>query len=53
MRRKLTFGVVALTALATAGIAGTYRKHEAVDIVYDAGGRRAVETGLLPKPYDG
>ena len=34
------------------GIAGTYRKHEAVDIVYDAGGRRQVETGLLPKPYD-
>jgi hypothetical protein len=34
------------------GIAGTYRKHEAVDVVYDAGGRREVETGLLPQPYD-
>lgn len=34
------------------GIAGTYRKHEAVDVVYDAGGRREVETGLLPRPYD-
>jgi hypothetical protein len=34
------------------GIAGTYRKHEVVDVVYDAGGRRAVETGLLPRPYD-
>jgi hypothetical protein len=26
------------------GIAGTYRKHETVDIVYDAGGRRTVAT---------
>jgi hypothetical protein len=34
------------------GIAGTYRKHETVDIVYEAGGRRHVETGLEPKPYD-
>ncbi len=34
------------------GIAGTYRKHEAVDVVYDAGGRREVETGLLPQAYD-
>jgi hypothetical protein len=34
------------------GIAGTYRKHEAVDVVYDAGGRREVETGLRPRPYD-
>ena len=28
------------------GIAGTYRKHETVDIVYSSGGRRQVETGL-------
>jgi hypothetical protein len=33
------------------GIAGTYRKHEAVDLVYELGGRRQVETGLIPKPY--
>jgi hypothetical protein len=34
------------------GIAGTYRKHEAVDIVYTVDGRREVETGLQPEPYD-
>ena len=34
------------------GIAGTYRKHENVDIVYDAGGRRHVATGLRPVPFD-
>jgi hypothetical protein len=28
------------------GIAGTYRKHETVDVVYESGGRRHVETGL-------
>lgn len=33
------------------GIAGTYRKHETVDIVYEDGGRRHVETGLRPEPY--
>ena len=33
------------------GIAGTYRKHETVDLVYELGGRRQVETGLTPKPY--
>jgi hypothetical protein len=26
------------------GIAGTYRKHETVDVVYDVGGRRNVAT---------
>jgi hypothetical protein len=31
------------------GIAGTYRKHETVDLVYEADGRRQVETGLEPK----
>ena len=34
------------------GIAGTYRKHETVDIVYERNGRRMVETGLQPQPYD-
>jgi hypothetical protein len=33
------------------GIAGTYRKHEDVDIVYDIDGRKQVETGLRPKAY--
>jgi hypothetical protein len=28
------------------GIAGSYRKHETVDVVYSSGGRRTVETGL-------
>ena len=30
------------------GIAGTYRKHESVDVVFEADGRRHVETGLRP-----
>jgi hypothetical protein len=34
------------------GIAGTYRKHETVDIAYEARGRREVETGLQPQPYE-
>jgi hypothetical protein len=34
------------------GIAGTYRKHETVDLVYTVDGRREVETGLQPEPYD-
>jgi len=34
------------------GIAGTYRKHETVDVVYASGGRRMVETGLQPQPYE-
>jgi hypothetical protein len=34
------------------GIAGTYRKHENVDVVYEANGRRAVATGLRPRPYE-
>jgi hypothetical protein len=28
------------------GIAGTYRKNETVDVVYESGGQRHVETGL-------
>jgi hypothetical protein len=34
------------------GIAGTYRKHEDVDLVYELNGRREVETGLRPIPSD-
>jgi hypothetical protein len=34
------------------GIAGTYRKHEAVDVVYELGGTRRVETGLVPQPLE-
>ena len=34
------------------GIAGTYRKHEDVDVVYEVAGRREVETGLRPIPYE-
>ena len=37
------------------GVAGTYRKHESVDIVYEIGGKRTVETGLpilLSKPME-
>ena len=33
------------------GIAGTYRKHENVDVVYEAGGRRTVAT-LRPQSSD-
>ena len=32
------------------GIAGTYRKNETVDIVYERDGRRMVETGLRLVP---
>jgi hypothetical protein len=28
------------------GIAGTYRKHDSVDVVYEVGGRKVVATGL-------
>ena len=34
------------------GIAGTYRKHETVDIVYEEDGRRQVATGLKPVADD-
>ena len=33
------------------GVAGTYRKHETVDVVYEEGGRRHVETGLPLRPF--
>ena len=32
------------------GVAGTYRKHETVDVIYEAGGRRQVATGLPLEP---
>jgi hypothetical protein len=28
------------------GVAGTYRKHDSVDVVYEVEGRRTVESGL-------
>jgi hypothetical protein len=31
------------------GVAGTYRKHESVDVVYESGGHRTVST-LTPTP---
>jgi hypothetical protein len=30
------------------GLAGTYRKHDTVDVVYKSDGRRRVATGLRP-----
>lgn len=33
------------------GIAGSYRKHENVDVVYEVNGRRQVATGLRPRAY--
>jgi hypothetical protein len=30
------------------GVAGSYRKHETVDVVYEVNGRREVATGLEP-----
>jgi hypothetical protein len=32
------------------GIAGTYRKNDTVDVVYQSGGRRQVATGLRFEP---
>ena len=31
------------------GVAGTYRKHDTVDVVYERAGRRVVATGLRPE----
>jgi hypothetical protein len=31
------------------GVIGSYRKHETVDVVYELGGKRYVETGLRPQ----
>lgn len=30
------------------GVAGTYRKHDTVDVVYERAGRKTVATGLPP-----
>jgi hypothetical protein len=35
------------------GVAGTYRKNDSVDVVYEAGGRRVVASGLTIIPPDG
>ena len=32
------------------GVAGTYRKNDSVDVVYESGGRRIVRTGLPIEP---
>jgi hypothetical protein len=34
------------------GVAGSYRKNETVDVVYESGGRRTVATGLPHEPVD-
>jgi hypothetical protein len=34
------------------GVAGTYRKNDSVDVVYQAGGRRIVRTGLPTEPAE-
>jgi hypothetical protein len=36
-------------ALATLGIAGTYRKYDSLDVIYHRDGRRLVATGLRPR----
>ena len=35
------------------GVAGTYRKHDTVDVVYEHGGRRQVASGLPVVPPGG
>ena len=35
------------------GVAGTYRKNDSVDVVYEAGGRRAVASNLAILPPEG
>jgi hypothetical protein len=30
------------------GVAGTYRRHDSIDVLYERNGRKAVATGLLP-----
>jgi hypothetical protein len=34
------------------GVAGTYRRNDVVDVVYEAGGRKHVETGLPFRPLE-
>jgi hypothetical protein len=31
------------------GVAGTYRKHDSIDVVYERAGRKTVATGLRPQ----
>jgi len=31
------------------GVAGTYRRHDTVDVVYQRDGQRVVATGLTPE----
>jgi hypothetical protein len=31
------------------GVAGTYRKHQTIDVIYESEGRRLVETRLKPR----
>jgi hypothetical protein len=35
------------------GVAGTYRKNDSVDVIYDVGGRRTVASGLTIIPPGG
>jgi hypothetical protein len=35
------------------GVAGTYRKNDSVDVIYDVGGRRTVASGLRIIPPGG
>ena len=35
------------------GVAGTYRKNDSVDVIYEAGGRRVVASGLTIIPPGG
>ena len=34
------------------GVAGSYRKHDTIDVVYEIGGQRRVATGLHPTRSD-
>ena len=34
------------------GVAGTYRRNDSVDVVYERGGRREVATGLPLRPLE-
>jgi hypothetical protein len=34
------------------GVAGTYRQNDSVDVIYDAGGRRVVASGLPLAPVE-
>jgi hypothetical protein len=32
------------------GVAGTYRRHDNIDVVYERAGQKVVATGLAPEP---